>query len=243
MIVLSIGMPRAGSGWFFNLTNDLMVAGGFQDARQIRGRYHLGKVLTEVNCNIGAFTFPRLSAVLVPAILGNSFTVKAHAGPTGYAKFLVRRGTLIPTYIYRDPRDALLSAWEYGQRGIEAGRSNAFSFIRDFETALNFILDYLRIWEMWMDTDGVLHCRYEDLLNNYYYEVGRLVDFIGLNPEKTEIQKVIENNKPGADGTDRKGMHFRKGVVGRFRQKLTGEQISQLNQTLAPYLERMGYEI
>ena len=36
MIILSVGMPRAGSGWDYNLTNDLMLANGAQDARQIR---------------------------------------------------------------------------------------------------------------------------------------------------------------------------------------------------------------
>jgi hypothetical protein len=243
MIVLSIGMPRAGSGWFFNLTNDLMIAGGQQDVRQVRRRYHLGRVLTEVNCNIGAFSLPRLGAVLVPAALGNSFTVKAHAGPTGYTKFLIHRGILTPTYIYRDPRDALLSAWEYGRRGIEAGRSNAFSFIQDFETALDFILDYLRIWEMWVDTPGVLQCRYEDLLNDYESETRRLASFIGLNPEEAHIRRVIEEYKSGADRSDQKGMHFRHGLIGRFRKKLTGDQIELLNQTLTPYLDRMDYEI
>jgi len=243
MIVLSIGMPRAGSGWFFNLTNDLMVAGGFQDVHKVRSRYHLGKVLTEVNCNIGSFSLPRLSAVLLPAALGNSFTVKAHAGPTGYTKFLIRRRALTPTYIYRDPRDALLSAWEYGQRGLAEGRSNAFSFIQDFETGLDFILGYLHIWEMWMDVDGVLHSRYEDLLTSYESETQRLVDFIGINPEGVNVRKVLENYKPGTANTGRKGLHFRHGRIGRFRQKMTGEQIFQLNQTLAPYLEEMGYEI
>jgi hypothetical protein len=34
MIILSIGMPRAGSGWYYNLTNDLMLAAGAQD-RQV----------------------------------------------------------------------------------------------------------------------------------------------------------------------------------------------------------------
>lgn len=243
MIVLSIGMPRAGSGWFFNLTNDLMVADGYQDVRKVRSRYRLGKVLTEVNCNIGAFSLPRLSAVLLPAALGNSFTVKAHAGPTGYVKFLIRRGALTPTYIYRDPRDALLSAWEYGQRGLAEGRSNAFSFIQDFETALDFILKYLHICQMWMDTDGVLRCRYEDLLTSYEAETQRLVDFISINPKSGDVRKVIENYKPGAENAGMKGLHFRHGRIGRFRQKMADEQISQLNQTLAPYLEEMGYEI
>ena len=105
------------------------------------------------------------------------------------------------------------------------------------------MLGYLRIWEIWVGAEETLHCRYEDLLTDYESETRRLVDFIGLNPENPEVLKVIENYKPGADGTSRKGMHFRHGKIGRFRQKMTGEQISQLNQTVAPYLDRMGYEI
>ena len=66
MIVLSVGMPRAGSGWYYNLTNDLMLAGGAQDAHQIRQRYRLQGILTEVNCNIAALPARRLLAVLAP---------------------------------------------------------------------------------------------------------------------------------------------------------------------------------
>ena len=58
MIILSVGMPRAGSGWYYNLTNDLILATGGQDARQIRKKYHLGRILTEVNCNIGTLDSP-----------------------------------------------------------------------------------------------------------------------------------------------------------------------------------------
>ena len=82
MIILSAGMPRAGSGWYYNLTHDLVVAGGGSDTRQVRRRYHLGGVLTEVNCNIGALTPWRLLAVLPPSLLGNTYTIKAHAAPT-----------------------------------------------------------------------------------------------------------------------------------------------------------------
>src|SRR4030065_1540356 len=105
MIIRSIGMPRSGSGWYYNLTNDLMLASGAQDPRQIRQRYHLQKVLTEVNCNIGALTLRRLLVVLVPSLLGNTFVIKAHAGPTPIALALVRLGLIRPTYIYRAPRE------------------------------------------------------------------------------------------------------------------------------------------
>ena len=36
MIILSAGMPRAGSGWYFNLMHDLITNSGGQNARQIR---------------------------------------------------------------------------------------------------------------------------------------------------------------------------------------------------------------
>jgi len=47
MLTFSVGMPRAGSGWYYNLTHDLVTATGGEDARLIRRRYHLGRVLTK----------------------------------------------------------------------------------------------------------------------------------------------------------------------------------------------------
>ena len=52
MIILSVGMPRAGSGWHYNLIHDLMKTTGAVDARVIREKYRLQGILTEVNYNI-----------------------------------------------------------------------------------------------------------------------------------------------------------------------------------------------
>ena len=60
MIVLSVGMPRAGSVWHYNLVRDLMETTGCADAYDIRKRYRLQKILTEVNCNIGVLSASRL---------------------------------------------------------------------------------------------------------------------------------------------------------------------------------------
>ena len=243
MIILSAGMPRAGSGWFYNLMNDLVLAGGGQDGRRIRQRYHLGSILTEVNCNIGALTPRRLTAVLIPSLLGNTFVIKAHAGPTPFARFLIRRKLLLPAYIYRDPRDALLSAFEYGERGRQDGRQNAFSRLVDFETSLDFMLEYVRIWEAWMGCEQALHTRYEDLLSDYDPEARRLAVFLKLPVQSSEIQAVIDRYRPEGVMRDQKGHHFRKGKIGRFREKMTMEQQAILAEKLGPYLARMGYEV
>ncbi len=242
MIVLSVGMPRAGSGWHYNLIHDLMRTTGCADARAIREKYHLQKILTEVNCNIGVLSARRLGLVTIPALLGNTFVIKAHAGPTNASRLLQRLGLLRITYIYRDPRDAMLSAFEFGQRALTKGRPNAFSHLADFQKSLDFIMDYVRIWEKWMQERGVLIARYEDLLSNYKAETIRLTDYLGLDGTRPEVRAVIEKLRPGA-GEGQEGLHFYKGKIGRFREAYTAEQQEILKQKLGSFLTKMKYEL
>jgi len=243
MIVLSVGMPRAGSGWYYNLTNDLMLANGAQDARRIRQRYHLQRLLTEVNCNIGALTPRRLIAVMTPSLMGNTFVIKAHAGPTHLALRFIRSGFIRPTYIFRDPRDAMLSALENGERARQNGRNNAFSHLVDFETSINFISDYVRISDAWMQCQSALHTRYEELLTDYDAEVKRLAEFLGVDMETQNSKVVVEKYRPESAQTDQKGIHFSKGKIGRFRQNMSPEQQERMVHTFGAYLERMDYPL
>jgi len=242
MIILSVGMPRAGSGWYYNLTHDLVTASGGQNARQIRQRFHLQKILTEVNCNIGALTFRRLSAVLIPSLLGNTFVIKAHAGPTPLALRLIKSGLLRPAYIFRDPRDAMLSAYDNGQKALQKGRPNAFSHLVDFETSVAFIQDYVRISEAWLDCDQALHTRYESLVSDYDVEADRLVNFLSVDRQSPAVQAVIDRYRPEQARSDQKGLHFNKGVAGRFRKKMTAEQQQVLIEKFKPYLEKLDYD-
>ena len=241
MIILSVGMPRAGSGWHYNLVHDLMKTTG-AEAREIRARYRLERILTEVNCNIGVLSARRLSAVALPALVGNTFAIKAHSGPTSASRLMQRLGLLRITYIYRDPRDAMLSAYEYGQRALKRGRPNAFSHLTDFRKSLDFIMDYVRIGEKWMKERKVLIARYEDLLTNYEHEVARLVSFLRLDASKPEVQNVIDSYRPGA-AEGQQGLHFYKGKIGRFREAYSADEKLILKEKLGPHLKRMGYEV
>ena len=241
MIILSVGMPRAGSGWHYNLVHDLMKTTG-ADAREIRARYRLERILTEVNCNIGVLSARRLSAVALPALVGNTFAIKAHSGPTSASRLMQRLGLLRITYIYRDPRDAMLSAYDYGQRALKRGRPNAFSHLTDFRKSLDFIMDYVRIGEKWMKERKVLVARYEDLLTNYEHEVARLVSFLRLDASKPEVQNVIDSYRPGA-AEGQQGLHFYKGKIGRFREAYSADEKLILKEKLGPHLKRMGYEV
>ena len=241
MMIISIGMPRAGSGWHYNLIHDLVLAGGGKDARQIRKQYHLQRLLTEVNCNISTLNPVRLLPVWMPTLLGNTYAVKTHAGPTGTALELIRHGRIIPTYIYRDPRAALLSAYEYGQRGLDGGRPNAFSHLTSLDKAVDYMRLYVSIWEEWMDTKGVLIVRYEDLVGNYDLETDRLVGFLGAAGGNRGIHPILEKYRPERGTANQKGTHFSQGQAERFRSVFTAEQLSTYTQVFSTALERMGY--
>jgi hypothetical protein len=245
MIILAVGMPRAGSGWHYNLVHDLVVASGGQDAREIRRRFLLQPILTEVNCNIRTLSLKRLLPVLVPSRLGNTFAIKTHSGPTSMALRMMRNRQMRVTYIYRDPRGALLSAIEYGQRARAAGRQNVFSELATFEDALKFMKNYLRIWSEWMAIVPIHSLRYEDLLANYDAEAGRLATFLNADPAQPDVKEAIEfyRSEHGAKGAkaETKGLHFQHGQAERFREALTPAELEQASQAFAPYLAQMGY--
>jgi hypothetical protein len=236
-------MPRAGSGWHYNLVHDLVVAGGGKDARQIRRRFLLQPFLTEVNCNIGHLGPHRLLPVLFPVWLGATFSVKTHAGPGGLSRNLIRRGRILPVYIYRDPRAALLSAYEYGQRGLRNGRPNAFSHLDTLDKAGDFIGQYVNISEAWLACGGTLLVRYEDLLEGYDRESARLVEFLGLKAGEEAVRCVVEQYRPEHARAGQPGLHFSQGKAERFREALTPEQLSKFNQLFAAYLKRVGYPL
>jgi hypothetical protein len=242
MIVLSVGMPRAGSGWHYNLIHDLMRTAGCDDARDIREQYNLQGILTEVNCNIGVLSLRRLALVSIPALRGKTFVIKAHAAPTTWSRLLSTLGLLRITYIYRDPRDAMLSAYEYGQRALTKGRPNAFSHLSDFEKTLAFMEDYVRIWEKWRVEKNVLVARYEDLLKEYETEAARLIEYLRLDGSRPEVQKVIANYRP-EKGEGQQGLHFYKGKIGRFRESYSPGQQAILAERFGTHLKEMEYEI
>jgi len=242
MIVLSVGMPRAGSGWHYNLTHDLMQTTGCAEAADIRARFRLQGVLSEVNCNIGVLSARRLAMVAVPALLGNTFVIKAHSRPTEAFRIIRASGLMRATYIFRDPRDAMLSAMDYGSRAARKGRPNAFSHLTDFEKAVEFMATYVRISEGWIREHKVLFSRYEDLLQDYDAEARRLVEFLGLDSGEGAIEEVIGRYR-SEQAEGRQGTHFFKGRIGRFREAFSTNQQRTLAERFGPYLKQMGYSI
>jgi hypothetical protein len=237
-------MPRAGSGWHYNLVHDLMATTGCDEAREIREKFGLQGILTEVNCNIGVLSARRLIMVTRPALMGHTFVIKAHSAPTVWARALISGGLVRATYIYRDPRDAMLSAFDYGKRVLEKqGRPNAFSHLTDFQKTLDFFFEYVAGWEQWMKIPAVFKARYEDLLQNYDAEAGKLVEFLGVDPADEKVRAVVGKYRPEGQVQGQQGTHFFKGQVGRFRERYSTDEQRILANKFGKTLEKMGYDV
>ncbi len=241
-LILSVGMPRAGSGWYYNLTQDLIVASGGVDARTIRSRYRLQRLLTEVNCNLGTLSFYRLLPTLFPLFIENSYVIKLHAERRLVADLFIRAGIIKPTYIYRDPRDALLSAYEYGQRMSSQGLTNAFSHLKTIDDAIEFMDFYVKLAAGWLSSPYTLKVKYEDLKGDYDHEVERLSAFLGIDHRDERILEVFAQYRPGKPSQEQKGLHFVKGKVGRHQEVFSAQQLEKCNRLFGDFLKTQGYE-
>ncbi len=242
-MVLSVGMPRAGSGWFYNLTHDLVVAAGGADARETRRRYHLQKILTEVNCNMGTLTFYRLIPVMLPLVFEDSYTIKLHAKRKPLAGLFMKMGLIKPTYIYRDPRDALLSAYEYGQRMRDQGKTNAFTPLTSIEQAIEFMELYVQVGRGWLSLDSAFHIQYEELLQDYEEKVEELIRYLGLEDKRSAFDEVIDRYRPEQGSPDQQGTHFVKGKIGRHREIFSEREKAICERKFGAFLRDGDYEI
>ena len=248
-ILLLAGMPRSGSTWMLRLLNELWVARGAQDYTALRTQYHLEKHMTGGSALI-ELSLPRLLPILRPLLAGHSFAVKTHACPSGqtlgFISDLLLRGLsasrrLCTIYLYRDPRDAVLSGFEYGQRSLQIGKPNAFAeTFKTIEVGIDWMDEYLQTcWPYWQRFPNTLVMRYEDLLTDFTTESERLLRHLGLDSASEQVQAILEKYQPGA--TPQVGTHFHKGMIGRFRHVFTLGQQVLCDTRYSQYLINMGY--
>jgi hypothetical protein len=240
-MILSVGMPRAGSGWYYNLTQDLVIATGGVNAKTIRAKYPLKRLLTEVNCNLGTLSFYRLIPVLLPLLREPSYVIKLHAERRLVGDVLINLGLIKPTYIYRDPRDALLSAFEYGQRMSAKGLSNAFTPLTTLDKAIHFMAFYVQIARGWLSSRSILAVKYENLKQAYDREIFRLGEFLQINLSRNEIREVVDRYRPDQVPRNQQGLHFVRGKIGRYKEKLSAFQLEECDRLFGDFLREQGY--
>lgn len=247
MVVLSVGMRKSGSGWLFNLTNDLLISSGYDDIRRIKEMPLLRPILKKgANVSLGRPTPVRLARLVVAHTRGYTFAVKSHAAPTPGLRLCTALGVVRPTYIYRDPRDVVLSALDHARVRRESGARIDLASLYTLEDSLQMVQRELTRWERWMRFPSVHVVRYEDLVADTPGEVRRLAGYLGLDLPAETLDAVVRRYDKATyaaaqdQGIDRK-LHLNKGIPGRFEDEMDAEQRALCERRLGPYLERMGY--
>jgi hypothetical protein len=238
MIIISAGMPRSGTGWIYNLTNDLLAAAGHMPAGRVRKRFLLQWALRPHNNSVGQPNALKLAGLTVPYLLGQKFAVKTHAGPAPSLKTWVKLGLARVHYSYRDPRDVVVSAWDEGERMRGRGKTSSFAAYKTKEEMIDAVAGWLRGWDKWMAYEPALKLRYEDLKADTVGQMKRICAHYDLNLSESQFAPVIEKYAPG---NKQVGAHFYKGITGRFREDLTEAQIALCHERFGDYIAKMGY--
>lgn len=244
MIVVSAGMQKSGTGWFFNLTNGLVEAAGGDDTRELRTTSpRLERMINPHNCAIGPPTPKKLAVLVGQHLRGHRFTVKTHSPPTPALRALMKARVVRATYQYRDLRDVALSVLDHGSKVKDARPGDRMVNVKTIDQACRFVSELFDTWQAWTTRPGVFTVSYEQLRADPAAQLHRLADHLRMPIDDAGVAALLERYPAGAgSATWEDGMHFNKGEVGRFTQVMSRSDLDVCNRLLGPQLRDMGYE-
>ncbi|GAB4454342.1 MAG: hypothetical protein Kow0070_00580 [Anaerolineales bacterium] len=187
-----------------------------------------------------------------PGVIGWGYV---EAAP-GNASFLTEAGR-VNYFIYRDPRDMLVSHVFFAtdmheEHGMHAYYQSLPDFGERLKVAISGIeRDGLKMVSVrqryegvfqWLETPGVLCIRFEDLINNRDATLHAMLDEV----EKTGYKIPTPREKALAVLTEaiqpKKSHTFRSGKTGGWKQYFTDEHKSLFKEVAGDLLIRLGYE-
>jgi len=87
----------------------------------------------------------------------------------------------------------------------------------------------------------LLQVRYEALSEDPAREIRRMLEFADLDAAPERVAEIAERTRLGKVEKAGEGRHYRKGVVGDWRGRLTAEDLEVFRQGAGPALESLGY--
>jgi hypothetical protein len=243
MFVLSASAMRSGSSWFLNMTNDLLVASGYSSVREISKDERMRAIIQNDFADIAKPRYTKLIPLIYLSWKTGPFVVKTHSFPSRGTRFFSILRQIKSTYIYRDPRDRLVSLMEMGERARKEGDSRSpFWGMHEFETALAHLRQALPHKQRWEQHPQTLLVRYEDLVHDPLRVMLQVNHHLGLSLSQDVLQGIIDRYNKRTLKKDERLTNFSVGEIGRYKEVLTGEQIRAIDHMLRDDLIALGYE-
>ena len=245
MLIISASAPRSGSSWYFTLQNALLVAAGNAEQMDIRQRYNWlfprKDLVARSHWNIGTLYGHKLLRITLMSILSGTFAVKTHEKPTRGLRILTQYHLAKSTYIFRDPRDRLVSIMNVATKMREQGiYDRSFGLVGGFDDALDWVRSSYQHYEMWRKHPQTLMVRYEDLVLNCVEQVKQTRDFLDLDLSDRAVSEIVQTINADVDNPK---MHYIRGQSGNFRKVLTDEQLAITHATIGDQITKLGYEV
>ena len=240
VLTLSAGMPKSGTAYTYNLLNQLFIAAGFPDARAIKEKYRLEGVMRWHNNNVDLRLLSLLRLWLISRREGR-FVVKTHEAPMRSLKVLTALGCVRVIYIYRDPRDVLLSAIDHGRKILAAGENHTFASFVEFDRAFAAVQTWLTVWRIYHAMPSVLSLRYEDLVADPVRTLRACERFLDIELTDDARNRILWQYSPENQQIAREHLHLNKAIPFRYRTEMSPEHQRRFRDVLGDTLQAMGY--
>jgi Sulfotransferase domain len=212
--------------------------------RQLRDVYGVHDLLQRYYTPTFKARFSRRRLRRLEAILadGHTLVFKTHRPPTAALRERIAHGSVIATYLFRDPRDVVASALDQGAKMRAEGALpfRGFARLTSFDRAARWLeRRLLPVWQEWASIDGVLTLRYEDLLADPQGTMARTLAHLEIDAPPDVVDRVVRDYTAAnvQDATICQALELNNGATEPRRTVLTPDQ----QRRLEPTLLRMGY--
>lgn len=233
--VFVVAYPKCGTTWLEQVVH-LILNGGEQGEQRITDAAPWLETLPNREGGMEAFlkTLPgqRLFTCHLPLDLMPDFTAV--------------KGKYI--YVARNPKDTAVSFYYHDQSkaGYEGSWAEHLALFMQGKMMYGSYFDHiLPWWQASQTAPNILFLKYEDMKQDLAGVVEQIADFIGVEMKRPLVEQIVVGSSFRAMSTNKKTnfdwvpqregvpTHFRKGVVGDWRNHFTTEQNEQFDPLYA----------
>lgn len=143
-------------------------------------------------------------------------------------------------FIIRDPRDVFVSHRRGNQTWMRGKNS-------EIESCMSKIQRYYEGYSKAKDCDNIILVSYENLHQNFYREMTRILDFVGVESSQETLKLIFDKNNfsrvTGRRNVEDRNSAQRKGVIGDWGIFLSSDEMQwyQNNSFWKGFLDKHGY--
>jgi len=205
MIILSSSLPKSASTIFATYIEDIVAASGRRNGQGALKKLVGGRYVDKIS--------PGLAVRLLPAAyLQGDMVLKSHCAPNRTVRWMIAARQLKALYIFRDPRDVVLSAMDHRKRlGDSDSGNSAFGKFTDLAAGCDGVIGYARVWREWKNYGCAGFFRYEDLMTGPFAVLQKVCRYLDIEIKDQAIKDIIARH----DKNKHHSHNFNKGTVCR----------------------------